>query len=105
MPEVAIIDEVIVFLNPIYGSFIESAERLLFRMGFKTLQHRLITLDEQIATQLFSERMNQPANSVSFQNVSNSSTTSSGEKIAKYLAGAQIYMWHLTKISGDREIR
>lgn len=57
MPEVAVIEEVILFLNPIYGNLIESAERLLFRMGFKTLQHKLITLDEETATKLFKEKM------------------------------------------------
>lgn len=57
MPEVAVIEEAILFLNPIYGNLIESAERLLFRMGFKTLQHKLITLDEETATKLFKEKM------------------------------------------------
>jgi hypothetical protein len=40
MPEVAIIEEVIVMLNPMYGPYIEAAKRLLSRMGFKTLQYK-----------------------------------------------------------------
>ena len=40
MPEVAIIEELILILNPIYGIYMESAERLLVRMGFKVLNHK-----------------------------------------------------------------
>ena len=43
-PEVALIEEVIVILNPIYSAFIESAERLLFRMGFKVLKSNMMNL-------------------------------------------------------------
>lgn len=46
MPEVAIVEEVILILNPIYGAYFEAAEKLLFRMGFKTLNHKILTLDD-----------------------------------------------------------
>ncbi len=50
MPEVAIVEEVILILNPLYGAYIESAEKLLFRMGFKTLNHKVLNLDETLVT-------------------------------------------------------
>ena len=53
MPEVAIIEEAILLLNPIYGSYVEAAERLLFRMGFTVLRHRQITFTELEAQGLF----------------------------------------------------
>jgi hypothetical protein len=28
-----------------------------------------------------------------------------GEKLKKYLSGTQVYVWHLAKISADREMR
>lgn len=37
MPEVAIVEEIILVLNPIYNIYKESAEKLLIRMGFKIL--------------------------------------------------------------------
>jgi hypothetical protein len=37
MPEVAIVEEVILVLNPIYSMHKDSAEKLLIRMGFKIL--------------------------------------------------------------------
>jgi hypothetical protein len=57
MPEVAVIEEVILILNPVYGNYVESAERLLYRMGFKTLQHKLLTLTESDSVALFKEKM------------------------------------------------
>lgn len=107
MPEVALIEEVIVILNPIYEGFIESAERLLNRMGFKTLCKKNITLTEEDAATLFKEKLfiNPNASGESQHNRSNSYSFTNGEKLSKFLAGSSIHMWHLTKLSGDREAR
>jgi hypothetical protein len=34
MPETALIEEIVVMLNPIYNKYMESAEGLIKRMGF-----------------------------------------------------------------------
>ncbi len=47
MPEVAIVEEVILMLNPIYGNYFEAAEKLLFRMGFKTLNQKSLALNDE----------------------------------------------------------
>lgn len=58
MPEVAIIEEVIIMLNPIYNIFIEAIDSLLFRMGFKTLNRKLTTITDGEAHALFKEKIN-----------------------------------------------
>jgi hypothetical protein len=58
MPEVAIVEEVIIMLNPIYGLYKEAAEKLLSRMGFKILATKQITLDEETVNSLYSETQN-----------------------------------------------
>ena len=55
MPEVAIVEEVILILNPIYGLYKEAAEKLLVRMGFKILSNKQITLDEETVNALYKE--------------------------------------------------
>ena len=55
MPEVAIVEEVILMLNPIYSLYKEPAEKLLIRMGFKILNHGQVTLDEATAKSLYKE--------------------------------------------------
>lgn len=57
MPEVAIIEEVIVILNPLYFGFVESAEKLIQRMGLKILNKKLLTLSEEDANNLFKDKI------------------------------------------------
>jgi hypothetical protein len=57
MPEVAIIEEVIIMLNPIYAVYVDSAERLLSRMGFKVLCKKSILLSEDDSANLFKEKL------------------------------------------------
>jgi hypothetical protein len=52
MPEVAIVEEVILLLNPIYGMYKEPAEKLLVRMGYKILAHKQVTIDEETSNAL-----------------------------------------------------
>ena len=100
MPEVAIVEEVILILNPIYGLYKEAAEKLLVRMGFKVLANKQVTLDEEVVNSLFKESngsQNDSINSTGSNNVT--------EKLSKYLKGSIVDVWHLTKLSGDREVR
>jgi hypothetical protein len=43
--------------------------------------------------------------SVSKDDSMNSSGSNVSEKLSKYLQGALVEVWHLTKLSGDREVR
>jgi hypothetical protein len=56
MPECAIVEEIIIILNPLYCNFKESASKLIQRMGFKVLNQTSITLDEETAIDLFKEK-------------------------------------------------
>ena len=100
MPEISVIEEVILMLNPIYDAYFESAERLLSRMGFKTMFHKLITLSDEDSANLFKEKVGD----ISVDHSTSYSFTN-GEKLSKFLGGSQVHMWHLTKLSGDREVR
>lgn len=99
MPEVAIVEEVILLLNPIYAMYKEPAEKLLVRMGYKILAHKQITIDEETSNAL------QRESSVSRDDSMNSAGSNVSEKLSKYLQGAVVEVWHLTKLSGDREVR
>jgi hypothetical protein len=57
MPEIATIEEVVVILNPIYSNYYEAAKKLLERMGFMTIQHKLVHLSVEDAEALFKERL------------------------------------------------
>ena len=46
MPETAVIEETIIALNPIYSNYFKSAERLIIRMGFKILGHKIVNPTE-----------------------------------------------------------
>ena len=74
-------------------------------MGFKVLNRKQITLSEEEATELFKEKMigNTSFSLGDAHNISYSST--GGEKMVKFITGSSLEVWHLSKVSGEREIR
>jgi len=100
MPEVAVIEEVILVLNPIYTSKLEAADTLLQRMGFRVVNKKNLSLSAEEAKELFKEKSE--AESL---HVSSSMSGLGGEKLAAFLTDTSLWAWHLTKISGDREVR
>jgi len=100
MPEVAVIEEVILVLNPIYTSKLEAAETLLQRMGFHIVNKKNLSLSGEEAKELFKEKSDNDS-----LHVSSSMTSTGGDKLAAFLTDTSLWAWHLTKISGDREVR
>ena len=56
MPETATIEEVVLLLNPVYNNLIESSMELLKRMGFVTLEHKVVNMRRNIVEDLFKDR-------------------------------------------------
>ena len=83
MPETAIIEDVVLVLNPMYANYYDSAERLLLRMRFRILNHKLLGLQATEAKELFPDK----------------------EQVQGMVADKQVHVWHLAKIAGDREVR
>ena len=90
MPETATIEEIVLILNPLYNNHLESAQKLLDRMGFKTLQHKFVSISSEQAKEVFKEKINQ---------------WNGDNKLLEMLSNTTVHCWHLTKISADREIR
>ena len=90
MPETAKIEESILLLNPLYLRYLDSAEKLLKRMGFRILTKKVTHLSEDKAQELFKEKL--------------ALKTIDHDLIQLLLSGA-IHLYHLVKISGEREIR
>lgn len=57
MPEVASIEESVIILNPLYNNYYESADRLIKRMGFNILLHKIINLSSTDIETVFKEKL------------------------------------------------
>eukprot|EP00347_Sterkiella_histriomuscorum_P005365 403356888 len=57
MPEVATIEESVIILNPLYNVFYEQANRLLERMGFRIIKHKLLHIRPEEVEKIFDEKL------------------------------------------------
>lgn len=90
MPETATIEEVVLMLNPLYNHLYESSLELLTRMGFKKLEHKVVNLRLPLLEDVFKNKL---------------ANNEVDQRLMELLTDQTVHMWHLTKISADREIR
>lgn len=57
MPETAKIEESILLLNPLYLRYLDSAEKLIKRMGFRILTKKVMNLSEEKVKEIFKEKL------------------------------------------------
>lgn len=69
-------------------------------MGLRVVNKKNLSLSAEEANELFKEKKGTES-----LHVSSSMSSSGGDKLAAFLTDTSLWAWHLTKISGDREVR
>src|SRR5437016_861094 len=90
VPETATIEEVVLILNPLYNNFLESATKLLLRMGFKVMEHKFNVFRDAMVKDIFKEKI---------------ANWGGDMRLVEMLSNTHVHCWHLSKISADREVR